>query len=91
MTHAENRLSAVRKIHGVAYALTLFLAMRHGAPENPGVAGAIAGLVSAGIAGTLYASNCLDDSPLLVAIWYPVATLMVTAVGFFAGRRWLRW
>ncbi|TCR79620.1 NrsF family protein [Rhizobium sp. BK376] len=69
----------------------LFLAMRQGAPESPGAAGALAGLVSVGIAATLYASNCFDDSPLFVATWYPLATLMVVTIGYFAGNRFLRW
>ncbi|MBX4994818.1 hypothetical protein ABID08_006281 [Rhizobium binae] len=69
----------------------LFLAMRQGAPENPGLAGALAGLVSVGIAATLYATNCFDDSPLFVAAWYPLATLIVVTVGYFAGKRFLRW
>lgn len=71
--------------------ISLFLAMRQGAPENPGAAGALAGLVSVGIAATLYASNCFDDSPLFVATWYPLATLIVVAIGYFAGNRFLRW
>ncbi|QWW71313.1 NrsF family protein [Rhizobium sp. WYJ-E13] len=69
----------------------LFLAMREGAPENPGLAGALAGLISAGIAATFYATNCFDDSPLFVATWYPLATLIVVTVGYFAGKRFLRW
>lgn len=69
----------------------LFLAMRQGAPENPGGAGALAGLVSVGIAATLYASNCFDDSPLFVITWYPLATLIVVTIGYFAGDRFLRW
>ena len=39
-------------------------ALRSGAPANPTVAGAVGGLLSAGIAATLYASHCTDDSPL---------------------------
>jgi hypothetical protein len=69
----------------------LLFAMREGAPQNPGVAGALAGAVAAGIAATLYASNCPDDSPLFVASWYPLATLIVVAVGAAAGVRLLRW
>lgn len=69
----------------------LFLAMRQGAPENPGLAGALAGLVSVGIAATLYAMNCFDDSPLFVVTWYPLATLIVVTISYFAGRRLLRW
>jgi hypothetical protein len=65
-------------------------ALRHGAPARPAVAGAFAGLVSAGLAATLYASHCTDDSPLFVATWYTLATLLVTAIGALAGSKVLR-
>lgn len=72
--------------------LACFLfALRHGAPEKPGVAGAVAGLAASGIAATFYASNCTDDSPLFVLLWYPIAIAVVTAVGYAVGRRLLRW
>ncbi len=64
--------------------------LRHGAPARPAVAGAVAGLLSAGLAATLYASHCTDDSPLFVATWYTIATALVTAVGALAGSRMLR-
>lgn len=64
--------------------------LRHGAPARPAISGAIAGLVSAGLAATLYASHCTDDSPLFVATWYTVATALVTAIGALAGSRVLR-
>jgi hypothetical protein len=64
--------------------------LRHGAPTRPAVAGAIAGLLSAGLAATLYASHCTDDSPLFVATWYTIATAAVTAVGALAGSKLLR-
>ncbi len=66
------------------------IGLRHGAPARPAVAGAIAGLLSAGVAATLYASHCTDDSPLFVATWYPIAIALVTAVGALAGSRVLR-
>jgi hypothetical protein len=66
------------------------LGLRHGAPARPAVAGAIAGLLSAGLAATLYASHCPDDSPLFVATWYTIATALVAAVGALAGSRVLR-
>ena len=66
------------------------IGLRHGAPARPAVAGAIAGLLSAGLAATLYASHCPDNSPLFVATWYTIATAMVTAVGALAGSRVLR-
>ena len=64
--------------------------LRHGAPTRPAVAGAIAGLLSAGLAATLYASHCTDDSPLFVATWYTIATALVTALGALAGSKILR-
>ena len=66
------------------------IGLRHGAPTRPAVAGAIAGLLSAGLAATLYASHCTDDSPLFVATWYTIAAALVTAIGALAGSRVLR-
>jgi hypothetical protein len=66
------------------------IGLRHGAPARPAMTGAIAGLLSAGLAGTLYASHCTDDSPLFVATWYSIATALVTAIGALAGSRLLR-
>ena len=66
------------------------IGLRHGAPSRPTLAGAIAGLLSAGLAATLYASHCTDDSPLFVATWYSIATALVTAIGALAGSRVLR-
>jgi hypothetical protein len=66
------------------------IGLRHGAPARPALAGAIAGLVSAGLAATLYASHCTDDSPLFVATWYPIATAMVVAAGALIGAKVLR-
>jgi hypothetical protein len=66
------------------------IGLRHGAPTRPAVAGAIAGLASAGLAATLYASHCTDDSPLFVATWYSIGTALVAAIGALAGSRVLR-
>lgn len=65
--------------------------LRHGAPSNPTLAGAIAGLAAGAFAATLYALNCDNDSPLFVATWYPLAIGIVVAVGALAGSRLLRW
>jgi hypothetical protein len=66
------------------------IGLRHGAPARPALAGAIAGLISAGLAATLYASHCTDDSPLFVMTWYTVATAIVTATGALIGAKVLR-
>ncbi|MBO4221296.1 NrsF family protein [Bradyrhizobium neotropicale] len=65
--------------------------LRHGAPTRPAVAGAIAGLVAAGLAATLYASHCADDSPLFVATWYTIGTALVAAIGALIGSKVLRY
>ncbi|WP_024508815.1 DUF1109 domain-containing protein [Bradyrhizobium sp. ARR65] len=64
--------------------------LRHGAPTRPALTGAVAGLMSSGLAATFYASHCTDDSPLFVATWYTVATALVTAIGALAGTKVLR-
>ena len=66
------------------------IGLRHGAPTRPALAGALAGLLSAGLAATLYASHCTDDSPLFVATWYTIAAALVAAIGALAGPRVLR-
>ena len=67
------------------------IGLRHGAPSRPGLAGALAGMLSAGLAATLYAAQCTDDSPLFVATWYTIATAVVAAIGALAGSRLLRY
>ncbi len=69
----------------------LIVALRPGAPQHPGWTGALAGAAAAGLAAFLYATHCPDDSPLFVATWYPLATLVCADVGAWAGRRFLAW
>jgi hypothetical protein len=71
--------------------LAALLGLRHGAPARPALSGAIAGMLSAGLAATLYASHCTDDSPLFVATWYTLATAIVAAVGALIGSRVLKY
>jgi hypothetical protein len=71
--------------------IAALIGLRHGAPARPALSGAIAGLLSAGFAATLYASHCTDDSPLFVAFWYTLAVALVAAVGALAGSRVLRY
>jgi hypothetical protein len=77
-----------------AFSLPLLAAalfgLRHGAPARPALAGALAGLLSAGLAATLYAAHCSDDSPLFVATWYTLATALVAAIGALAGAKLLK-
>lgn len=71
--------------------LATLLALRNAAPARPARAGAMAGLMCAGLAGSLYALHCPDDSPLFVGLWYVIAAGIVTAAGALLGARWLRW
>lgn len=66
-------------------------ALKRAAPASPGLAGALAGLCAGAIGATLYASHCIDDSPLFVMTWYSIAIGLVTLLGYLAGRRWLAW
>jgi hypothetical protein len=69
----------------------LIVALRAGAPLHPGLTGALAGAAAAGVGALVYASSCPGDSPLFVATWYPLATLICIGVGALAGRRFLAW
>jgi hypothetical protein len=69
----------------------LIVALRAGAPLHPALTGAMAGAAAAGVGALVYASSCPDDSPLFVATWYPLATLICMGIGGLAGRRFLVW
>ena len=71
--------------------LAALLGLRHGAPTRPALSGAVAGLLSAGLAAALYAAHCTDDSPLFVAFWYTLATAIVAGLGALLGSRMLRY
>jgi len=88
-----NALSCLKSIPFLAAAplVAVLLALRHGAPEHPALAGAAAGLFAGAIGAACYATHCPDDSPLFVAAWYTLAIGIVAAAGALAGRRLLRW
>ncbi len=65
--------------------------MRHGAPTNLRLSGAIAGLAGGGAAAAVYALHCTEDSPLFYVTWYGTAILGVAAVSTLLGARVLRW
>jgi len=75
----------------IAPLAAILYSVRQGAPENPGTAGAVAGLAAGGIAAAIYAWHCPDDSPLFLATWYSIGILVATAAGFLLGRKILRW
>lgn len=67
------------------------LALKQAAPDNPGLAGGLAGLAAGSIAASIYAWHCPDDSPLFLATWYGTAVALVCLAGFLTGRRLLKW
>jgi hypothetical protein len=72
--------------------LAAFLhAMRQGAVARPEIAGALAGLASAGLAMMAYGLNCTEDSPLFVGLWYALAAMATAVIGAVAARRTLVW
>ncbi|MBX3530367.1 MAG: DUF1109 family protein [Rhizobiaceae bacterium] len=76
---------------GIGPLAALMLAMRHGAPTRPRLAGAVAGLMAGGVAAALYALHCPDDSPLFVATWYTIAIAALAAIGALVAPRVARW
>lgn len=76
---------------GLAPLVAILIALRNGAPEHPARAGAAAGLFAGAIGAALYAMHCPDNSPLFVAVWYPLGISVVTALGAALGARLLRW
>lgn len=71
--------------------LTLLIAaLRHGAPDHPASAGALAGLAAGCLGAAIYAWHCPDDSPLFVT-WYLIGIALSTLAGWLAGRRLLVW
>jgi hypothetical protein len=76
---------------GIGPLAIFLLALRHGAPTRPVLAGAVAGLLAGGIAATFYAAQCTDDSPLFVATWYTIAIAGLALIGAATADRFARW
>lgn len=93
VAHGSNSTWCLRLIPALALAplVASLWVLRRAAPARPALAGAAAGLMCAGLAGTLYALHCPDDSPLFVGIWYVLAAAVVTLAGALSGARLLRW
>ncbi len=75
----------------IAPLAALLFALRRGAPSEPRLAGAVAGIAAGAMAATLYAFKCTDDSPLFVATWYTIAIGVIALAGSLIGERALRW
>lgn len=88
--------STIQCLTGVAalslpfFAVSLH-ALSRGAPTDPRLAGALAGLMSGGFGAAVYALHCNEDSALFYGLWYSVAILAVAGLGALIGPRVLRW
>jgi len=91
MGHNSVACMIVIPLLSLAPLAAVLYALHRGAPTNPAIAGAVGGLLSAGIGATLYASHCPDDSPLFLAAWYPIGIVLMTGLGALIGSRILRW
>jgi hypothetical protein len=83
-------LTVIPALGAVPLALMLWV-IRQGATTQPVFSGLCAGLLAGAIAATFYAANCTDDSPLFVAVWYPIAIATMGAIGAILGRKVSRW
>jgi len=77
-------------LFSIPFLTAALMTLRRGATSHPTLMGALAGLMSAGLGATLYASHCTDDSPLFVATWYTLAAVFVATAGAMIGRRVLK-
>lgn len=71
--------------------IALMAALRRLAPTRPALAGAMAGLLSGGIAAFAYALHCPELHAPFIGIWYLIGMAIPALVGALAGTRFLRW
>ena len=69
----------------------VFGAARAFAPTRPMLAGAAAGLLTGGLATTLYGLHCPEHTAAFVAIWYTMGMAVAVAAGALIGRFAFRW
>ena len=69
----------------------VFWAARSFAPTRPMLAGAAAGLLTGGLATTLYGLHCPENAAAFVAVWYTIGMAVAVAGGALIGRLAFRW
>jgi len=69
----------------------VFWAARAFAPTRTGLAGAAAGLLTAGLASTLYGLYCPEHTAPFVAVWYSLGIAAAAGLGAGIGRVLFRW
>jgi hypothetical protein len=78
-------------ILSAAAAPFVFFAARRLAPTRPMVAGAAAGLLTGGLAATLYGLHCPEHTAAFIAIWYTLGMALSAVAGAVIGRFAFRW
>lgn len=74
----------------VPFAALVYI-LRRSAPTDLAGAGIATGLFSTSIAATVYAAHCPCDTPVFVAIWYPLAFTVGGLIGWMLVPRLVRW
>ncbi|NBW07491.1 MAG: DUF1109 family protein [Caulobacteraceae bacterium] len=69
----------------------VFWAARAFAPTRPMLAGAAAGLLTGGLATTLYGLHCPEHAAAFVGLWYTMGMAMAVAAGAVIGKFAFRW
>lgn len=69
----------------------VFGAARAFAPTRPMLAGAAAGLLTGGLATTLYGLHCPEHTAAFVALWYTMGMGIAVAAGALIGKLAFRW
>jgi hypothetical protein len=67
------------------------VALRSLAPTRPGVAGAAAGALAAGVGAAVYALHCPELAAPFLAVWYVLGMAIPVLAGAVLGRWLLRW
>lgn len=68
-----------------------FSAMRHMAPTNLRLTGAVCGLFSGSIAAAGYAFACTEIAVPFVSVWYTIGILISCGIGAMLGPKFLNW
>lgn len=86
-------LSCAFNIAGVSTPVLVGMlwAVKGMAPTRPALAGACAGLASAGVGAAVYTLHCPEVEAPFLAIWYTLGMLIPTALGALIGSKLLRW
>jgi hypothetical protein len=69
----------------------LFWALRQLAPTRPVLTGAVAGILSASLAASMYSLHCPETSLTFFAVWYAGGIVLASGIGAALGWRCLRW